>query len=157
MFRWALSENGVRSAASTLFLRRSLTTQPTTADCEFMGDWLAIGGGGFLGALLRYRLYLAFPRRPFPWGILVANLLGCFAMGVLMALIAERAMFSDRTRHFLLVGVLGALTTFSSFGYDTFDVARQGAWNMAALNVCANVVGGVLAVAAGAAVARAFA
>ena len=121
-----------------------------------MGDWLAIGGGGFLGAVLRYRIYLWLPRRPFPWGILVVNLIGCFAMGMIMAAVHERAMFTERTRQFLLVGVLGALTTFSSFGWDTYDLSREEGWTMAGLNVAANVVAGVLAVMAGVAAGRAL-
>ena len=111
-----------------------------------------IAAGGALGALLRYgatglvhgRLGFAFP-----YGTLVVNVAGCLLLGVLMATLDTRWSLPAETRILATVGVLGAFTTFSTFGYETFELLREGSQGVALLNVGANVVLGVAAVAAG--------
>jgi CrcB protein len=114
--------------------------------------FLAIGAGGFVGALLRYALSALAHRLydgPFPIGTLVVNVLGCLAIGVVMFLIEERGALNDETRLFLRIGILGSMTTFSAFGFETFDLARNGAWGAALASVLGNVVLGLAAVVVG--------
>lgn len=116
---------------------------------------LWVGLGGFLGAILRFQISLWAHRwvaGPFPIGTLVVNLMGCFLIGVLMTRVDQGA-FSPETRVFLGAGFLGALTTFSTFGYETFDLLRDGQPGLAAASVLANVVVGLAAVWLGVTVA----
>ncbi|MCV2491992.1 fluoride efflux transporter CrcB [Geodermatophilus sp. YIM 151500] len=108
--------------------------------------------GGALGALARSAVAEALPRSSggWPWATLAVNLGGCLLMGVLLAVLAARGRDSARTRAFFGTGVLGGFTTYSAFALETVDLARAGAPLTAAGYVLASVVGGVLAVAAGA-------
>lgn len=111
--------------------------------------------GGFVGAILRYQLSLWAHRwvaGPFPVGTLLVNVMGCFLIGVLMTRVDQGA-FSPQTRVFLGAGFLGALTTFSTFGYETFDLLRDGQHGLAVASVLLNVVVGLGAVWLGVTVA----
>ena len=122
--------------------------------------WIAIALGGSLGALARYGVVRMVARGsafPLLTGTLVANLLGCFALGAILTLVHEREAFSAAARDFLTVGLLGSFTTFSTFGWETHELVRSGEWRLAGLYVAANVVVGLAAVAGGRAVVRAFA
>lgn len=126
-------------------------------------QWLLLFAGGGLGAVLRYALSLFVQARAgggadgaFPWGILAVNLIGCFAIGALVTAGEEHHSLGPPAREFLVVGLLGGFTTFSAFGFDTWQLVRDGAGGAALLNVVGNVVGGLLAVVAGAGAARAL-
>jgi CrcB protein len=111
-----------------------------------------IGAGGALGALARYGLSGWAQRLApgtFPAGTLAVNLTGCLVIGVLMSLVENAQMFSPNTRLFLMIGFLGSLTTFSTVGYETFQFLRSGEPRLALLNAAANLLLGLLAVAAG--------
>jgi len=91
--------------------------------------------GGGLGSVCRYLLSTAIQRAapgPFPLGTFTVNVVGCFAVGFVGALGLERAALSPDTRVFLMVGILGGFTTFSSFAWETLgllsvkDVLRAG-------------------------------
>lgn len=73
----------------------------------------------------------------FPWGTLVVNLIGCFLFGVVWSLAEERVLVNPEIRIVLLVGFLGAFTTFSSFVFETGELLRDTQWKMAALNIVA--------------------
>lgn len=112
---------------------------------------LAIGLGGFLGALGRYGLALGVDRligARFPYGILAVNVLGCLAIGILAGLVERGAALSAETRGFLAVGVLGSLTTFSTFGLQTVELGQE-ALAPALLNVALHLGLGIGAVLAG--------
>ena len=112
---------------------------------------LSVGLGGFVGAVGRYWLSgiaQQFGGR-FPLGTLTVNLLGSFLLGLLATLFLEKVLVSQEMRLFLLIGVLGAFTTYSTFSYETLQLVRSDAWLMAGLNVLANVVGTLVAVWAG--------
>ena len=114
--------------------------------------YLAIGVGGFLGALARYGLSGLAHRLydgAFPLGTLVVNVLGCLVMGALAWLIEDRQLFGPDARLFLRVGFLGSLTTFSTFGHETFELLKDGEWLPALANVAANVLLGVASVIGG--------
>ena len=113
---------------------------------------LAVGAGGCLGALARYGLSTWAVRvwgGRFPVGTLVVNVLGCFLLGALMAALAERQLLAPEARLFLTIGFLGSFTTFSTVGYETFDLLRAQDVALAAASLGANVAVGMLAVALG--------
>lgn len=110
---------------------------------------LVVGLGGFLGAAARYVLSGLVHRctsEAFPSGTLAVNLIGCLLMGVLVSLVEDRQLLAPGARVFLMVGVLGSLTTFSTFGYETLAMLRDGNLPHALGNIAANVVFGLLAV-----------
>ena len=120
---------------------------------------IAIGFAGALGALARYGVSLAALRwfgEDFPYGTLGVNLAGCFLLGVLAELTMEDAGLAPQTRAILGTGFLGAFTTFSTFGVETYRAMQVGAWGVAASNVAINVVGGIVLVAAGVGLASAL-
>ena len=113
--------------------------------------WLAIAAGGALGAMARHGLNHVVHTRwvitRFPAGIVVVNLLGCFIIGLLAGLIAsQRLRMGEYWRDFVFVGVIGGFTTFSTFGLDTFLLARSHTTFLALANIAAQVGGGLLAV-----------
>ena len=109
-----------------------------------------VGCGGFLGAVLRYALsgfvhrQLAFTT--FPVGTLAVNLAGCLAIGVLAGLADARQLLGPELRAFAMIGLLGGFTTFSSFGFETFALLRDGEHARAALNVVLQVLLGLAGV-----------
>jgi len=124
-----------------------------------MDKVLFVGIGGFLGSAARY-LFGGWLLRikgaaTFPWETLVINVAGCLAIGALAALAETRGVFSGTTRAFLFVGVLGGFTTFSTFGYETFQLLRDGQHAAAVGSVLMQVGLGLGAVWAGDAAVRA--
>ena len=104
---------------------------------------LAIAAGGALGSVARYLFAGQVTRllgSQFPWGILVVNVVGSFAMGVLVEVMALRWDVSPETRAFLVVGVLGGFTTFSSFSLDAALLMERGDWTPALGYVLGSVV-----------------
>ena len=112
-----------------------------------------IGAGGFTGSVLRYLVSGWVQDRSgsiiFPFGTLAVNMLGCFFIGLLTFLVESRALFSVETRSFILIGLLGAFTTFSTFGNETLSLVREGQLNLALINAMGQVVAGVGLVWAG--------
>lgn len=112
---------------------------------------VAVALGGSAGAVLRYTLSEWAQRRVqgnFPAGTLLVNVLGCLVIGALMSLVqARQEALSANMRLFLSVGLLGSLTTFSTFGYQTFELAEAGEGAQALANVGANLALGLAAVA----------
>jgi CrcB protein len=104
---------------------------------------LAIAGGGALGAVLRFGMSNSVYRllgRDFPYGTMVVNVFGSLLMGFLFILFVERMMVSAEWRLGLLVGLLGAFTTFSTFSLETLALFDAGAPLKALLNIIASVV-----------------
>jgi len=119
---------------------------------------LAIGVGGALGALARYALGGAVHRALpgfFPYGTFVVNLLGCLLFGLVIGLAESRFVVGPATRAFLLVGVLGGFTTFSSYTFESFELLRSGQFGAASANVVGQIAFGLLALWAGFGVGRA--
>src|SRR5688572_29598198 len=100
---------------------------------------LVVGLGGFLGSGARYLLggwvHAWFPRVSFPIGTLAVNTSGCLLIGVLAALLEVRQLLSPGMRLFLMIGVLGGFTTFSSFAFETLALARYAQLLRAGANV----------------------
>ena len=114
---------------------------------------LIVMAGGALGTLGRYVLsVLALPiSGQMPWGTIVINITGSFLIGFFGTLTQAHGRFpiSENWRLFVMIGVCGGYTTFSSFSLQTLDLMRQGALTRAAVNVAASVVLCVAAVAVG--------
>ena len=108
---------------------------------------LLVGAGGFLGSVARYLLSGWVQRTTqdswFPYGTMSVNLLGCLIIGVLAGLAESRGILTPYSRAFLLVGMLGGFTTFSSFSYETASLFNGGRVLAAIANVALQVILGI--------------
>ena len=122
-----------------------------------MNQLVAIATGGALGALLRFWVaggVAAWLGRDFPFGTLIINASGSLAMGLLYVLLLERFDVSPLWRASLLVGLLGAFTTFSTFSIETVNLIEAGEGVKALANVMLSVILCIGAAAAGLALGR---
>ncbi|MFF5389878.1 fluoride efflux transporter CrcB [Streptomyces sp. NPDC013012] len=121
-----------------------------------MNDFLLVAAGGAVGAPLRYLTDRAVQARHdtvFPWGTFTVNVVGSLLLGLLTGAALSGA--AGHTAQLLLgTGLCGALTTYSTFSYETLRLAESGAWFLAVANVVASVVAGLGAVFVGLALAR---
>jgi CrcB protein len=128
-----------------------------------MVNWLLVVVGATLGAPLRYltdrTVQSHLTRRsqgsPFPWGTFTVNVAGCLVLGGLTGA-AEAGAASSHLQLLLGTGLCGALTTYSTFSYESLRLAETGARFLAAANVVASVVAGLGAAFTGAAFAHAL-
>ncbi|MER0443872.1 fluoride efflux transporter CrcB [Streptomyces sp. Edi4] len=107
--------------------------------------WLLVALGAAVGAPLRFLTDLAVQKRHdslFPWGTFTVNVIGCLILGTLTGAVTAGAA-SSQTQLFLGTGLCGALTTYSTFSYETLRLAEDGAKFYAAANVVAGVVAGL--------------
>jgi fluoride exporter len=121
--------------------------------------WILIAVGGAAGALSRYAVDVFVTERVgtfFPFGTMLINLSGSFVLGLLFALAMERGVVSPEIRPPLIIGFLGAYTTFSTWMLQSWALIEQGALISAGLNIVGSVVLGLLAVMAGLALGRAI-
>lgn len=118
---------------------------------------LLIAVGGALGSVARY-LFSSFVLRAttslFPVGTFAVNVVGCAVFGVIVGAAQQRFVLSPEARAFLLIGVLGGFTTFSSYAYESFALARDGQFVAAGLNVVGQVAAGFVGLWAGYVVAN---
>ncbi len=120
----------------------------------------AMALAGAAGAVARYGVSIAALRwlgPGFPYGTLIVNLAGCFLLGALTELTLEEGLLPPHWRTIAGTGFLGAFTTFSTFGVETFRAIESGHWGVAAANVLVNVLAGLALAAAGFWAARAVA
>jgi len=115
----------------------------------YLGQLLLVGVGGFLGAVGRFALsgltYRLGAPDDFPWGTLLVNVAGCLLIGFLAGLMELRQQLGPSQRLFLLIGVLGGFTTFSTFAYETLELAHASEMARALANVGAHVLLGLAA------------
>lgn len=122
-----------------------------------LSNCLIIGLGGFLGAIARYIVALWIGQRwgrTFPLGTFVVNISGSFLISLLMSLFTEKFMVNPQLRLFLVIGFLGAYTTFSTFEYETGNLVKDGEWSMALANVILSVIAGFVALKFGETIAK---
>lgn len=115
-----------------------------------------VAAAGAIGALLRWRVGVAVGVRSFPWATLAVNVVGCFALAVVLAGPAT-SRWSPTTSTAVAVGLLGSFTTFSTFGYETFTLLRTDEPGRAVAYVALSLAGGLAATALGWTVGRALA
>lgn len=109
---------------------------------------LFIAGGGALGAVMRYLVSTGVHHilgRGFPYGTLAVNVVGSFLMGLLFIFMIERSNLDSEWRAFILVGFLGAFTTFSTFSMETLNLVEDGAIARAFANIFISVITCLLA------------
>ena len=119
-------------------------------------QFVAIGVGGAIGAVLRFVIsglaYNLFGQN-FPWGTFVVNMIGCFAIGFFSRLFEDMAI-SPNLRVLVLVGGLGAFTTFSTYAFENVNLLRDGEFGVALLNMAASTMVGLIFVFLGMALAN---
>lgn len=114
-----------------------------------MNNLIPVMAGGAIGAALRYGVSLSVPMRGgWPWGTLMVNIIGGFAMGVLASYLIK-GNASEAMRLFVGVGILGGFTTFSAFSLESFRMIEGGAWGQATAYAVVSVLGSIAALAAG--------
>ncbi|MAV76410.1 MAG: fluoride efflux transporter CrcB [Cellvibrionales bacterium] len=104
---------------------------------------VAVASGGAIGAILRYAINVWFVTNyssTFPWPTLIANAIGALFIGILYVLIAEKGLVAVTWRPFLVIGLLGALTTFSSFSLETITLIEQAEWFLAVVYMLSSVL-----------------
>ncbi|HEX9780202.1 MAG TPA: fluoride efflux transporter CrcB [bacterium] len=108
-----------------------------------MQHWLLLIAGGACGTVGRYLLSGVVYRwlgSGFPYGTMAVNLLGCLLIGFLSSLADQKFLLKPETRLFLMVGLLGAFTTFSTYVYESWRLIQDGQL----LPACANLLGSVI-------------
>lgn len=125
-----------------------------------MQHYILTAIGGAIGATLRYGLGRwvqdALDRPWFPYNTLVINVIGCLVFGLVMGMLDGGRNITPEQRTFVLVGICGGFTTFSTFGYETFALLRDGQLIPALANVGLQVAAGLVAVWLGGVLARAL-
>ena len=119
--------------------------------------YLLVMLGAAIGGLARYVVASAITQRfemRFPVGTLIVNITGCFAIGVLMSLFVTRGDPNPNLRLLLVTGILGGYTTFSSFGWETFEAIQKDTIFSGLMNVVLSVGLGYIAVWCGSLTAR---
>ena len=111
--------------------------------------WLWVAMGGAVGASLRYAagLWLFKPQMQFPWPTWWINILGCLCAGIFFACSQKYPILQQEARLFLMVGILGGFTTFSSFGLESFLLFKQGAMGLAVLYALSSLIIGIMVLA----------
>jgi CrcB protein len=109
----------------------------------FFGQMILVGLGGFFGSGLRFALggwvQRLFPYSQMPLGTMTVNVVGCLLIGFLGGLAEQRQILDTGLRLFLLVGVLGGFTTFSTFAYESLALAQDSLY----LKMLVNIIGQV--------------
>ncbi len=117
---------------------------------------VSVALGGAVGATARFIISYAVAQRVgslFPWGTLTVNVTGCFLLGLFVE-VSQVVSIGPNARALISVGVIGALTTFSTFALETITLLRAREWQPALLNIAMSVVFGLAACVLGIIVAR---
>ena len=105
-----------------------------------------VGAGGALGAVSRFLIQVISQAQGWaPWGTFLVNVLGCFLIGILVSQLDAMHWFKEFGRHLLVIGFLGAFTTFSAFSIETIQLVQSGRLSTALVYVTVTVVACLLA------------
>jgi CrcB protein len=118
---------------------------------------ILIGLGGFAGAIARYAVdgwVTDLARGSFPWGTLAVNISGSLLIGLLFGAMVERGLISADLRGPLMIGFVGAYTTFSTYMLESWRLIEGGAWLLAAANLAGSVLLGTAGIIIGLAIGR---
>ena len=113
---------------------------------------ICVGCGGFLGAIYRYIISIYTSKQflfKIPLGTLIVNVLGGFLIGLIMELTIKNNFISPQLKLFLTTGIMGGLTTFSTFSYETIVLIKEGNILLAILNILLNLILSLLGVVLG--------
>ena len=113
---------------------------------------ICVGCGGFLGAISRYIISIYTSKQflfKIPLGTLIVNVLGGFLIGLIMELTIKNNFISPQIKLFLTTGIMGGLTTFSTFSYETIVLIKEGNILLAILNILLNLILSLLGVVLG--------
>ena len=113
---------------------------------------ICVGCGGFLGAISRYIISIYTSKQflfKIPLGTLIVNILGGFLIGLIMELTIKNNFISPQLKLFLTTGIMGGLTTFSTFSYETIVLIKEGNILLAILNILLNLILSLLGVVLG--------
>jgi fluoride exporter len=141
-------EEGIRAGLKATVVERIDTSKMT----EMLTKILLVMAGGSLGAVGRYMVSLGAMRlfgSGLSWGTFLANMIGCFLIGVIFALVDRVPWLTPSVRLFFMTGFLGALTTFSTYALEVVTAIRGGGFGVAAITFLANNIGGIGLVLAG--------
>ncbi|MFL8711215.1 fluoride efflux transporter CrcB [Clostridioides sp. GD02377] len=117
---------------------------------------LCVGIGGFSGAILRYLISLRFAEAKFPFGTLIVNVMGGVLIGFIMEMSTRTNYISDNLKLFLVTGLMGGLTTFSTFSFENVKFFDSGNYMLFALNIFLNLMLSILGVFIGRTLCRQF-
>ena len=122
-----------------------------------MNTYIMIAIGGAFGAISRSWITTNFDKlypAAFPWGTFIVNLIGSFFIGILFVIFSEKLPLADNIRSLLMVGFLGAMTTFSTFSLDALLLIEQGHYNAAFSYLLTSVIVCLVATFIGISIAR---
>lgn len=117
---------------------------------------LYVGIGGFSGAILRYLISLRFTGAKFPFGTLIVNVMGGVLIGFIMEMSIRTNYISDNLKLFLVTGLMGGLTTFSTFSFENVKFFDSGNYMLFGLNIFLNLTLSILGVFVGRTLCRQF-
>jgi len=117
---------------------------------QYIFQTCVIGMGGFVGASLRFIISTKVQQLNtgafFPWGTLTVNLLGCLLIGILFQLNETCQIFSPEIKHFIFIGILGSLTTYSTFSNDSLNLILDQRYVASAIYMSTQLIVGLFAV-----------
>jgi CrcB protein len=122
-----------------------------------LGEFGALAAGGAFGAIMRFWVsggVYAWLGRDFPYGTLSVNVIGSFFIGIASILLTEKLTLTAEVRSFVMIGFLGAFTTFSTFSLETLFLLQEGLLIKAAGNILTNVLFCIMATWGGMILAR---
>lgn len=105
-------------------------------------NYLLVFMGGGLGSVLRLIIAILFGKTSLslPWATFSANIISCLIFGAILYLYKERNLVPENYRYFVLIGICGGLSTFSTFSYETFELFKHGMTGWALLNIAVSCV-----------------